>query len=520
MQVHVPDRPGVIAGITQALGAARINIEDFELHHFTPERGGTIEIAGRRARRPPTRAVELLDAQGYWRSRRRSPATAARERDDGPSLRGRAGGALVGELSCPATSRSRTARCCSARSATARARCDGFGAERRHARDAGGRRGARRARRAARRGPTRLRVHGVRPARPARRRTAPIDVAQRRHADAPAAGPARRPGGHVHARRRRVDPPPPRRPRGDAAARRWAPCIVDTDGCPPLHDRRRQRRCSRSATSCRSPRRRSSRACCWRASTPRARRPCRAGRRRATTPSACCAPPARASSGDGATSRSGPPSASRSSDDRRARRHLARPRRSSSPPRCCPSRACSCAACRRTPTRTGLLTVLERMGARITALQPPHDRRRRAGRRCRGAIRPSSSPREIEPEIVPSPDRRAAADRARGLPGARPHRRARRGGAAREGVEPPRDVGRAAARGRRARARDPRRLGDPGRARAPARRPRRRARRPPHRDARRDRRPRLAGRRRVEGAGPIGVSYPGFAAELERLAVR
>jgi prephenate dehydrogenase len=64
VQVHVPDRPGVFAGITQALGAARINIEDFELHHFTPERGGTIEllVAGSEA---AERAVELLDAQGY-----------------------------------------------------------------------------------------------------------------------------------------------------------------------------------------------------------------------------------------------------------------------------------------------------------------------------------------------------------------------------------------------------------------------------------------------------------------------
>jgi prephenate dehydrogenase len=64
VQVHVPDRPGVFAGITQALGAARINIEDFELHHFTPERGGTIEllVAGREA---AERAVELLDGQGY-----------------------------------------------------------------------------------------------------------------------------------------------------------------------------------------------------------------------------------------------------------------------------------------------------------------------------------------------------------------------------------------------------------------------------------------------------------------------
>jgi prephenate dehydrogenase len=64
LHVHVPDRPGVISGITQALGAARINIEDFELHHFTPERGGTVElvVAGRE---PAEEAVALLDAQGY-----------------------------------------------------------------------------------------------------------------------------------------------------------------------------------------------------------------------------------------------------------------------------------------------------------------------------------------------------------------------------------------------------------------------------------------------------------------------
>ena len=42
--VHVPDRPGVLAGITQALGAERINIEDFELRHFSPERGGVLTI--------------------------------------------------------------------------------------------------------------------------------------------------------------------------------------------------------------------------------------------------------------------------------------------------------------------------------------------------------------------------------------------------------------------------------------------------------------------------------------------
>jgi prephenate dehydrogenase len=64
LRVHVPDRPGVLAGITQALGADRINIEDFELQHMSPERGGvlTVLVTGEE---PARRAAELLEAQGY-----------------------------------------------------------------------------------------------------------------------------------------------------------------------------------------------------------------------------------------------------------------------------------------------------------------------------------------------------------------------------------------------------------------------------------------------------------------------
>jgi prephenate dehydrogenase len=64
LRVHVPDRPGVLAGITQALGAARINIEDFELQHMSRERGGTLTllVSGEVEAR---RAAELLEAQGY-----------------------------------------------------------------------------------------------------------------------------------------------------------------------------------------------------------------------------------------------------------------------------------------------------------------------------------------------------------------------------------------------------------------------------------------------------------------------
>jgi prephenate dehydrogenase len=64
LRVHVPDRPGVLAGITQALGAERINIEDFELQHLSRERGGTLTllVAGETE---AARAAAILEAQGY-----------------------------------------------------------------------------------------------------------------------------------------------------------------------------------------------------------------------------------------------------------------------------------------------------------------------------------------------------------------------------------------------------------------------------------------------------------------------
>jgi prephenate dehydrogenase len=64
LRVHVPDRPGVLAGITQGLGAERINIEDFELHHMSRERGGTLTLlVGGEGE--AERAAALLEAQGY-----------------------------------------------------------------------------------------------------------------------------------------------------------------------------------------------------------------------------------------------------------------------------------------------------------------------------------------------------------------------------------------------------------------------------------------------------------------------
>ena len=64
LRVHVPDRPGVLSGITQALGATGINIEDFELQHMSPERGGTLTVVVL-GEREAERAGELLEAQGY-----------------------------------------------------------------------------------------------------------------------------------------------------------------------------------------------------------------------------------------------------------------------------------------------------------------------------------------------------------------------------------------------------------------------------------------------------------------------
>jgi prephenate dehydrogenase len=64
VRVHIPDRPGVLAAITQALGAERINIADFELHHDSPERGGTLMLLVT-GEDEAARAAELLESQGY-----------------------------------------------------------------------------------------------------------------------------------------------------------------------------------------------------------------------------------------------------------------------------------------------------------------------------------------------------------------------------------------------------------------------------------------------------------------------
>ncbi len=64
LRVHIPDRPGVLAGIFQALGAERINVADFDLEHLSPERGGTLTILVT-GEADAAAAAGLLEAQGY-----------------------------------------------------------------------------------------------------------------------------------------------------------------------------------------------------------------------------------------------------------------------------------------------------------------------------------------------------------------------------------------------------------------------------------------------------------------------
>ena len=64
LRVHVPDRPGVLAGIFQALGAERLNVNDFELEHLSSDRGGTLTILVTGANEA-AQATRLLEAQGY-----------------------------------------------------------------------------------------------------------------------------------------------------------------------------------------------------------------------------------------------------------------------------------------------------------------------------------------------------------------------------------------------------------------------------------------------------------------------
>ena len=64
IRVRIPDRPGEFARITQILGAAQINLEDFEMRHVSPEYGGVLVLLVAGADNA-ARARELLRREGY-----------------------------------------------------------------------------------------------------------------------------------------------------------------------------------------------------------------------------------------------------------------------------------------------------------------------------------------------------------------------------------------------------------------------------------------------------------------------
>jgi prephenate dehydrogenase/chorismate mutase/predicted amino acid-binding ACT domain protein len=64
IRVRVPDKPGVLARITQPLGAAGINIEDFELRHVSPDYGGVLVVLVTGAENAEL-ARTLLKREGY-----------------------------------------------------------------------------------------------------------------------------------------------------------------------------------------------------------------------------------------------------------------------------------------------------------------------------------------------------------------------------------------------------------------------------------------------------------------------
>ncbi len=64
IRIRIPDTPGVLARITQTLGAAGINIEDFELRHVSPEYGGVLVILVSGADNAEL-ARALLKREGY-----------------------------------------------------------------------------------------------------------------------------------------------------------------------------------------------------------------------------------------------------------------------------------------------------------------------------------------------------------------------------------------------------------------------------------------------------------------------
>ena len=232
--VHVPDRPGVFAGITQALGAER--------HQHRGLRAAPHLARARRHRRRCSSPGEDAGASARSScSTRRATARSSRRLVDAMSAapepllaggrdRRRAGRARRQVDLAPRAADRR-------RSATARDARHRLRRLRRHARDA---RGGARARRRSRAGRTSdaLRVHGV-GLRGLRAPDGPIDVRQRGHAHAAPAGDAGRPERRV--RRSTATSRIRRRPM-DRSPTRWAQM-----GAVARDDATAARRCASTA---------------------------------------------------------------------------------------------------------------------------------------------------------------------------------------------------------------------------------------------------------------------------------
>ena len=201
----------MLAGITQALGAERINIEDFELGHMSPERGGTLSVLVT-GEAEAARAAELLEGQGYGVVVSPGPRRERRMRIE-PAV------SLEGHLAVPGD------KSISHRSLLLGAVADGET----HVRGFGRSADTESTLNAVRAlgaeveelGADELIVHGV-GLRGLRRRTADR-LRQRGHAGAAPARPARVPGGNLHADRRRVALAPADGAHLRAAADGWAP---------------------------------------------------------------------------------------------------------------------------------------------------------------------------------------------------------------------------------------------------------------------------------------------------------
>ena len=240
LRVHIPDRPGVFAEVTQALGAERINIEDFEMQHVSPERGGTLTllVAGR--------------GRGAARRRRCSRARATASSSRRSSMRIEPAARVDGHIGVPGDKSISHRALLIGALTEGETRVSHWGRERRHRVDA--RRRARARRRGGRGGRRHARRPRRRPPRARARRTGRSTAATpaRSRGSSPACSRSSRAASSSSATSRS------RAGRWAAWSSRsagWARRSRPTDGRLPLVDRRRAS-CTGSSTSCRSRARR------------------------------------------------------------------------------------------------------------------------------------------------------------------------------------------------------------------------------------------------------------------------